>query len=417
MTDARQPTGKGGSKDLGTRQIDGRAAPRRRRSSTFGTTRRLPSGRWQASYNADGSRYWATFDAKADADAWLASARTTMARGQWVDPDAGQVRFGDYARQWLEDRLTLRPRTQELYASELRRHILPAFGAMPLAAITTARIRSWHAGVARTKPITAAKCYRLLRVILNTAVEDRLLVSNPCVVKGAGKEQSPERAVPTLAQIDAVADALAPRYRALVYTAAYAGLRLGECAALTRGRLDLARGTIAIVEQAQQVVGQGWILGKPKSDAGKRTVAIPAALVTILDVHLASFVGPGDDALVFTADKGGPLLAQHFDRRFARAREAVGIGWLRFHDLRHFAGTTAAQTGATTRELMARFGHSTPRAALIYQHATAERDHAIAEGLDRIIERGRSARWESAPSSLRELPPDPLVHVECTPEL
>lgn len=194
-------------------------------------------------------------------------------------------------------------------------------------------------------------------------------------------------------------------------TAAYAGLRLGECAALTRGRVDLAHGTIAIVEQAQRVVGRGRILGDPKSDAGKRTVAIPAALVAILEVHLASFVGPGDDALVFTADKGGPLLGQHLDRRFARVREAVGIGWVRLHDLRHVAGTTAAQTGATTRELMARLGHSTPRAALVYQHATAGRDHAIAEGLDRIIQRGRATRRGSVPSSPREPPPDCQVPV------
>ncbi len=268
-----------------------------------------------------------------------------------------------------------------------------------------------------TEPVTAAKCYRLLRVILNTAVEDRLLVSNPCIVKGAGREQSPERAVPSLEQIDAIAEALAPRYRALVYTAAYAGLRLGECAALTRARVDLGHGTIAILQQAQQVVGKGRLLGDPKSDAGKRTVAIPAALATILEEHLATYVAPGADALIFTADKGGPLLGQHFDRRFARAREAVGLGWVRFHDLRHFAGTTAAQTGATTRELMARLGHSTPRAALIYQHATAERDHAIAKGLDRIIERGHATRRGSVRPSPREPPPDPLVHGECTPDL
>jgi hypothetical protein len=64
---------------------------------------------------------------------------------------------------------------------------------------------------------------------------------------------------------------------------------------------------------------------------------------------------------------------------------------MHFHDLRHFAGTMAARTGATTAELMARLGQSTPRAALIYQHATAERDHAIASGLDDLVTEARSA--------------------------
>ena len=54
---------------------------------------------------------------------------------------------------------------------------------------------------------------------------------------------------------------------------------------------------------------------------------------------------------------------------------------LRFHDLRHTAGTLAARTGATTKELMARLGHASANAALIYQHASAERDRSIAEGL------------------------------------
>jgi integrase len=411
---------RGEDTELGPQGREGdvaRRPPRRRRSSTFGTARRLPSGRWQASYSADGKRHWATVDSKADADAWLASARTALARGSWVDPGAGEIRFAEYAWRWLEERLGLRARTRELYASELRRHLLPAFGAMPIAAITTPGIRSWHAAIARTTPVTAAKCYRLLRAILGTAVEDRLLLANPCIVKGAGKEQSPERVVPTLEEIDAVADALAPRYRALVYTAAFAGLRLGECAALTRARVDLERRTIAVTEQAQQVVGAGRVLGPPKSDAGRRTVAIPETLVAILEVHLSGFVRPDDDALVFTADKGGPLARQNFGRRFAEARAAASLEWLHFHDLRHFAGTTAAQTGATTKELMARLGQSTPRAALIYQHATAERDQAIADGLDRMIRRRRAARPGPGVAPPRRPSVDPVVHGECTPGL
>jgi len=114
-------------------------------------------------------------------------------------------------------------------------------------------------------------------------------------------------------------------------------------------------------------------------------------LAEALEAHLAQFVGPEPNTLVFTSDKGGPLLGQHFARRFAMARRTVGLDELHFHDLRHFAGTTAARTGATTRELMMRLGHSSPRAALNYQHATAERDHAIAAGLDALVDEARSA--------------------------
>jgi integrase len=365
----------------------------RKRTSTFGSVRKFNSGRYQASYWHEGKRYIAdhTFDAKADADAWLANIRTDIGKGQWVDTNEGRKHFEEYAKQWLEDRHNLRPRTRELYASQLNRHLLPAFGHLELVQITTAKVRTWHAGVARTKPVSAAKCYRLLRTILATAVEDRMLVTNPCTIKRAGQERSPERPIPTIEQVDALAAALPEQYRALVYTAAYAGLRLGECSALTRERIDLVHHTIDVTEQAQQVVGQGRVIGPPKSDAGRRTVAIPKVLADVLEDHLTRFVDSTPTALVFTSDKGGPLLGQHFAGVFAKVRTAVGLDDMHFHDLRHFAGTMAARTGATTAELMARLGHSTPRAALIYQHATAERDHAIASGLDTLVAEAKTA--------------------------
>jgi integrase len=184
---------------------------------------------------------------------------------------------------------------------------------------------------------------------------------------------------------------LPERYRAVVYTAAYATLRFGECSALTRQRIDLVHRTISVTEQAQRVTGQGRVVCSPKSEAGSRVVAIPAALVAVLDDHLARFVDSAPDALVFTGEKGGPLERSNWTALFAKARASAELDWLHFHDLRHFAGTTAAQTGATTREIMARLGHSSPRAALIYQHASAERDNAIAEGLDALIENAAAA--------------------------
>jgi integrase len=365
----------------------------RKRTSTFGSVRKLASGRYQASYWHEGERHIAdhTFDFKADADAWLANVRTDIGRGHWLDPRGGREHFDDYAKRWMRDRHDLRPRTREIYDSQLKCHLVPAFGALTLDQITTAKVRSWHSRIAQTTPVTAAKCYRLLHAILATAVEDNDLVSNPCTIKRAGQERSPERPILNPEQVDALARAVPERYVALVYTAAYGGLRLGECSALTRERIDLVHRTIAVTEQAQQVNGQGRVIGPPKSDAGRRTVAIPKLLTTVLDNHLARFVGSAPTDLVFTADKGGPLVGQHFYKHWRRARQAVEVDGLRFHDLRHFAGTMAARTGATTVEVMARIGHSTPRAALIYQHATAERDHAIASGLDDLVAEAKAA--------------------------
>jgi hypothetical protein len=113
--------------------------------------------------------------------------------------------------------------------------------------------------------------------------------------------------------------------------------------------------------------------GPPKTDAGRRTIAIPAAVVDDLRRHLHQYAQAGSDGYVFTGEKGGPLAPHVLQKEWARAREAVGVEHLHLHDLRHLAGTLAATTGAGTKALMYRLGHASPQAALRYQHATKAR--------------------------------------------
>jgi integrase len=247
---------------------------------------------------------------------------------------------------------------------------------------------------------TVAKCYRLLRTILGTAVEDELIVKNPCVIKGAGVERSPERPVATIEQVYALAETIEPRYRALVLLATFTGLRLGELQALTRRRLDLLHGTVDIVEQMLHLADGTLLLGPPKSEAGRRTVAIPAVIIPDLEVHLAEWAAPGRDGLVFCGYRNQPMRRGTLYLAWRRATKAVGVEGLRLHDLRHTGNTLAAATGASTKELMARMGHASPRAALIYQHATDERDAAIAAALSELVERA-ALRPSAAVHSLR----------------
>jgi integrase len=100
-----------------------------------------------------------------------------------------------------------------------------------------------------------------------------------------------------------------------------------------------------------------------------------------LEAHLAHYVGTNADDLVFTEQRGGPLRLYTAERAWRKARQQVGLPQLRLHDLRHTGNTLAAATGASTKALMARMGHVSPQAALIYQHATADRDRAIADAL------------------------------------
>ena len=104
----------------------------------------------------------------------------------------------------------------------------------------------------------------------------------------------------------------------------------------------------------------------------------------VLAEHLAKHVGPEQDSLLFPAKHGGYLAPSTLYRQFYKAREKAGRPDLRIHDLRHTGGTLTAHSGATLAELMGRLGHSSPQAALRYQHIAAGRDEKIAEALSKI---------------------------------
>jgi len=374
------------------------ASGRRRQ---LGGIDRLPSGRWRVRVIDPGTGRrvsLGSFKTKAEAERAFSAAVTDQQKGAWMAPEKGRVTLDDYAWQWLDTRLTprgerLRPKTRELYEGFLRLHILPTLGPVPLGRLTTAGIRRWHADLLADGPgaPSAAKCYRLLRTILTTAVEDGLIASNPCAIKGAGVEPEDERPLPTLAEVYDLAATVKPQFRTLVLLAAFGGMRRGELLALTRRDVDLLHRTVTVRLQRQETKGGGHLVGPPKTDAGRRTLVLPAGLIPEIEAHLDAWVAPEPDAPLFAGARGGPVRLVVWQRDWTRARRALGLPDVRLHDLRHVAGTMAAATGASTKELMHRLGHANPRAALRYQHATAKRDEAIADGIDRILDAAQRA--------------------------
>lgn len=343
-----------------------------------------------------------TFKRRKDADRFSATTQADLMRGAWVDPNAGRITFAEYAERWLKERTTARgrklaPRTYEMYRLELRNHIEPTFGAQELGKITTVSVRTWHAAmVERGKPATAAKCYRLLRGILNTAVADDLIQRNPCVIRGAGVERSAERPIATAEQVWTLADVIDDHLRAFVLVGAFLGLRFSEAAGLQRRHIDLPHRTVTVEHQLERVskatarrLGiEPTGFGPPKSDAGYRTLAVPAPLVPELQRHLGRYSVPGPDGLVFVGPLGGSFDRSSITAAWRAARTAAGLPeGFRFHDLRHTHMTMAAESGASTKELMRRLGQSSPAAALRYQHATDHRDVEIADAVGERLRR------------------------------
>jgi integrase len=384
------------------------AGGRKQAKRSFGNIRQLRSGRYQARYSKAG--VWINapvpFDARIDAEAWLTRRRAEIIQGTWlpeksgpIGPDIPQVTFGEYAVSWLATR-QLAATTRDHYAQVLRDHILPTFKIVTAVTISPADVRSWHASL-KTGPTARAHAYGLLRTIMATAVADDLIPANPCRVRGAGQARRAKQPRPaSLGELETIAATVPSRYRLMILLASWCALRFGELAELRRSDVDVKHGVVHVRRGVTRTKGSR-VVGDPKSEAGKRDVAIPPHLMPLVKDHLRN-IPVGNDSLLFPGAQGGHMAPASLYRVFYPAREAAGRPDLRFHDLRHTGATLAAVSGATLKELMARLGHSTPAAAMRYQHAAADRDRAIAEALSKMagtvtpIARARSSRHKAA---------------------
>lgn len=367
----------------------------------FGTVSQLPSGRWRAMHwgpdgKAGGRRYKAptTFTTKKAARQWLSTVHADIIRGKWLPPDdepaapAAVLTLADYANQWLDHR-DLKDRTREHYRKLLDGHILRkpgGLGGLPIGSITADDIRAWYAKTAKGTPTLRAHAYGLLRTILGDAIRDGKLKANPCVIRGAGSAKRAVTIQPaTIAEIEVIAKEMPPPLQPMILLASWCALRFGELTELRRKDIDIAGGVIRIRRGVVRTK-EGFRITTPKSEAGVRDVAIPPHLLPAIKDHMIDHVAPGADALLFPAKHGGHLAPATLDRHFYRARDAARRSDLRFHDLRHSGAVLAAATGATLAELMARLGHSTPAAALRYQHAAQGADKRIAAALSALVQ-------------------------------
>lgn len=364
------------------------------RRRAFGSVRKLRSGRFQVRYTGPDGRHYTgrqadgralTFATRGAAGAYLAGVAADIERGRWVSPDAPRAAppplLADYAAAWMRQR-RLADRTREHYAQLLRDHVLPVLGGLAVPAITPSAVRLWHAGLAGTTgPTAQAHAYGLLRSIMATAVADDLIPASPCRVRGAGQSRRAGRTeLPALGELEVIVARTPAQYRAMVLIAAWCGLRFGELAELRRSDADLPGGRLH-VRRAVVRTSAGTLVKTPKSQAGRRDVAVPPHLLPALAAHLREYVAAGPDSLLFPAKGGGHLAPSSLYRWWRPATAAAGRPDLRFHDLRHLGATMAAVAGATTAELMGRLGHSTASAAQRYQHVAADRDAVIAAAL------------------------------------
>lgn len=331
-----------------------------RRRRPFGSIEKLPSGRYRARFREPSGRRVAaeqTFASVGSARAFLATVEADILRRTYRAPRLVSETLSSYGTRWIQSRPTLKDSTRHQYGIDFRLHVEPHLGHLLLDRIEPASVREWHAGLSadlrsalgmplrrgrsasgrRDGAATVARCYRLLRAILQTAVTDELLTRNPCKIAGAGEARSSERPTLSVPDLAVLARTVPKQYRALVILAGFSGLRAGEIAPLRPRDLQLegAVSTVTVTRRFYRVEGR-LTIDAPKSAAGRRTVVLPAFVAAELRRHLDEHrPTAGGDDLVFVTRGGEAILDTY--------RRSCGAAWTRS------AGVTAAATTCGTR--------------------------------------------------------------------
>ncbi|GGP84515.1 tyrosine-type recombinase/integrase [Streptosporangium pseudovulgare] len=345
--------------------------------------------------DANGKQTSETFNNLGDAKAFRDKIRSKKHEGLVFDVKAGRVSFQEYAERWLGNKEAVKKAgTTSQYRSHLTNHAVPFFGGKRMNSVLPSDVQTWVAwlkGKQKLAPSTIETVYNIVASLFRTAVRDKVLAESPCV--GIELPKKTDKKVTPLApeQVHAIAQSIAPHYRAMVILAAGTGLRQGECFGLTVDRVDFLRKSLTVDRQ----IVQGGMFDTPKTKASARTVPLPDTVISALAQHLADY--PAEERemtwvdgrkeavrLVFPSSRGNPLLRSTFNPAWQRAADTSGLPrGTGFHALRHTYASLLIARNVSPKVIQTRMGHASITETMdTYGHLYPESDEATRTAID-----------------------------------
>jgi integrase len=375
----------------------------------FGAITKLPSGRYQASYESpDGRRIPGprTFVAKADAEGFLAQKRREIDSNSWSE-DTKDLKVGITFSELAERHIALqntrsgqplKASTQEHYRKLLRGPLKP-FTHRRVVSISKSDVDDWWILVTKNgKRTTASRAYKLLAAVMKRALEDRLITVNPCSIRGAQSAHSgKEIACPSPAEVAKIVKLIDGQSLSLmVLLMAYAGLRFGEVTELRRKDLCLVEAdglTYYEIHVSRAVVylEKEFLVGTPKSKASKRVVAVTSGLNGPISQFLETFDKSGKKSFLFfpsPSDAKDHMRNDWFAKKLRKAKKLAGLenSGITPHSFQHFAGTYFASSGANLAEVKEWLGDSSTEAVQRYLHPVGRNSQIVQKmPLDRTL--------------------------------
>lgn len=381
-----------------------------RRAKGDGTVFATKDGRYKAQltvgYKKDGSprKITRTVGTKSEAYAVLQQLRVEHSTGKLSAE--GDITLQEFAPRWKQGKkVSVKPKTFMDYDSILKNVLLPSFGRIALEKLTTSHINKFitemlEAGI---RPSSVTKYRAILSSIMKAAVVDGIISRNPVEYSiPVRQEPSSRDAIPSEA-LDKIfneahrisSESANHGHRAgqsfvayaVLKTAYYTGMRIGEIFALRWEHIDLTKRTIRICEnivEAKDTNGKhGIIVGSPKTKRSNRTIKVSQKLCEILKDMRPAIAGDTD--IVFQSSAGGYIAPSNFARVWRRILRNIGMaGQYEMYEFRHTHATLLLATGRfSMASVQKRLGHESPQTTLKhYAHAIAAEDELMADAFD-----------------------------------
>jgi integrase len=239
-----------------------------------------------------------TFDRKGDAERFLQRNGADLQRGEWVDPALRRVRFGEWAEQWWQTTARLRPSTRRGYWQILQNHVLPEFGNRALSSVDYMDVERFVAtklaeGVLGPKKIR--DCVSVISLVMQAAIRSGGRRDNPAAGHHVPVRRRRIRQgdVPTMNDVHKLIEQVRDPYKPAVWLLILTGMRPAELCGLRVRSIDFVRSLVSIRETLLPVSAYAdqrleLVSGPPKTEAGDRTIPIPAWLCEDLASMLAT---------------------------------------------------------------------------------------------------------------------------------
>ncbi|AEG14647.1 integrase family protein [Desulfofundulus kuznetsovii DSM 6115] len=324
-----------------------------------------------------------------------------IARETFVEPS--KATLGDWLTRWLNVyvRPSVRDTTYQNYETYIRVYIMgdkPIQKLMPgdLQAFYNAKLEGGRADGKEGGMSTRAVRYLhfLLSAALKQAVKEGLVSRNVAEATNPPKQGKKEIQYLTTGEIQRFLQvARESRYYVAMLTELGTGLRRGELLGLKWEDVDLKRGVITVRRQLVRAKG-GPVFHEPKTDAGVRTVTLPAEVLRELKAHKARQNEEKlllenayeDSGLVFCQANGRRLEPRNFTRHFDNLLKKAGIRHVSFHSLRHTHATELLRLGVNLKTIQERLGHSNFNVtANFYAHIADELQQEAAEKINGVL--------------------------------